>query len=52
MALQICCSCGYTFRGEDEDEMWEKGFAHVQEQHPEMAAVMTREDLLAQAELV
>lgn len=52
MALQIACTCGYTFRADDEDGLWEKGLAHVTEAHPEMVGVMKREDLLAQAEMV
>jgi len=52
MALQLCCTCGYTFRAEDDDELWAKGLAHIKEMHPEMVDVVRREDLLAQAELV
>jgi len=52
MALQICCTCGYTFRAEDEDALWEKAQAHISEAHPEMVGAVGRDDILAQAELV
>jgi predicted small metal-binding protein len=52
MALQLTCTCGYTFRADDEDGLWEKGQAHIQEAHPEMVGAVTRADLLAQAELI
>jgi len=52
MALQLSCTCGYTFRAEDEDELWEKGMAHIEEAHPAMVGAIKRDDLLAQAELI
>lgn len=52
MTLQLCCTCGYTFRAEDEDELWEKGQAHIKEAHPDMVGMVRRDDILAQAELV
>jgi predicted small metal-binding protein len=52
MALQMCCTCGYTFRAEDDDELWVKAQAHIKEQHPDLVGVVQREDILAQAELV
>jgi predicted small metal-binding protein len=52
MALQLCCTCGYTFRAEDDDALWEKAQAHIKAAHPEMVGMVRRDDLLAQAELV
>jgi len=52
MALQLCCTCGYTFRAEDEDALWEKAQTHMKAAHPEMVGMVRRDDLLAQAELV
>ncbi|RHW24697.1 DUF1059 domain-containing protein [Nocardioides immobilis] len=52
MALQICCTCGYTFRAEDDDALWIKAQAHIKDSHPEMIGMVQREDILAQAELV
>jgi predicted small metal-binding protein len=52
VALQICCTCGYTFRAEDDDELWAKAEVHIKESHPEMIGMVRREDILAQAELV
>jgi len=52
MALQVCCTCGYTFRADDEDALWDKALAHITEAHPEMVGSVGRDDILAQAELV
>lgn len=52
MALQIACACGYTFRADSEDGLWDKAQAHVAEAHPDMVGKITRADILAQAELV
>jgi predicted small metal-binding protein len=46
----INCECGYTARGETEDELVADAQQHVEGTHPEMAADMTRERILEMAE--
>ena len=50
MGTIVNCDCGYTVRGETEDEVIEKVQEHIAESHPEMAEVVTREDILSMAE--
>jgi predicted small metal-binding protein len=50
MAKVIHCECGFTVRGQDDEELVANGQRHVQEAHPEMAGQMSREDFLAMAE--
>jgi predicted small metal-binding protein len=52
MALRIVCMCGYVIQGEDDDELWRKVQGHMGVLHPELVGNVTREDLLAQAELL
>jgi hypothetical protein len=52
MAMQVTCLCGYVFRAVDADELWELAQSHVSGAHPDMVGKVTREDILAQAELV
>ncbi len=49
---QIPCVCGYTVKGEDDDELWHNAQAHLREDHPELVGQVSRADLLAQAEEV
>jgi predicted small metal-binding protein len=51
MAYVINCDCGYVARGETEDEIVADAEQHIAEQqHPEMADQMGREQILALAE--
>jgi predicted small metal-binding protein len=50
MAYVINCECGYTARGETEDEIVADAQQHIQDKHPEMADTMGREQILALAE--
>jgi predicted small metal-binding protein len=52
MALRIVCMCGYVIQGDDDDELWRKVQGHMGVLHPELIDSVTREDLLAQAELL
>ena len=52
MAMQVTCLCGYVFRGETEDEVWELAQVHIADAHPDMVGQVTREDILAGAEVV
>jgi predicted small metal-binding protein len=50
MAKVVNCECGYTVRGEDDDEIVANVEEHVRQQHPEMVGQMSREQVLAMAE--
>jgi predicted small metal-binding protein len=50
MAYVINCDCGYTARGETEDELLADAQRHIQSDHPEIAGEMTRERILEMAE--
>lgn len=52
MAKVVNCACGYTFRGENDDELWEKAQAHLTSAHPEMVGRVSRADIVGQAEIV
>ena len=47
---QILCVCGYTIKGEDDDDLWEHAQEHMREDHPDLEGKVAREDMLAQAE--
>lgn len=50
MAKVINCECGYTVRGETDDELVANAEAHIRTDHPEMVGKMSREDVMAMAE--
>jgi hypothetical protein len=52
MGLRVVCVCGYVIQGEDDDELWGKVQGHLGVLHPELVGTITRQDLLAQAELL
>jgi hypothetical protein len=52
MALRIICTCGYVIHGRDDNELWRNAQAHMAVLHPELVGNVTREDILAQAELL
>ena len=52
MALRILCMCGYVIQGGDEEELWRNVQGHMSVLHPELVGNVTREDILAQAELI
>jgi predicted small metal-binding protein len=49
MAKVINCECGYTVRGETDDQIVENAQAHIRQDHPDMGDV-PREQILAMAE--
>ena len=49
MAKVINCECGYTARGETDDELVADTRQHIQQSHPEMGEVQD-EQILAMAE--
>ncbi len=50
MTKRIVCECGFVIRGEDDDQIVERGRDHMQTNHPAIAAVITAEELLKMAE--
>jgi hypothetical protein len=52
MSLRIVCVCGYVIQGDDDDELWINAQGHMGVLHPELVDSVSREDLLAQAELL
>jgi predicted small metal-binding protein len=52
LTRQIRCECGFTARGETDDAVVARALEHVAEDHPEMAATETAEDIRGWIELV
>jgi hypothetical protein len=52
MALKLVCTCGHVIQGVDEDEFWRNVQAHLAVLHPELVGAVTRDDVLAQAEML
>ena len=52
MGLRIVCMCGYVIQGEDDDELWINAQGHMGVLHPELVDSVSRQDLIAQAELL
>ena len=50
MSKVINCECGEAVRAESDDELVEKVKDHFGASHPEMAARVSRDDILAMAE--
>ena len=49
MAKKIDCQCGYTVRGETDDELVANAEEHMRDKHPDMVGTMSREQLLEMA---
>src|SRR4029077_10512911 len=49
MAKEIDCPCGKTVRGENDDELVANTEAHIQDMHPYMDAIKSREHTTATA---
>jgi hypothetical protein len=43
------CPCGASLTGDTEDDIVEVSFAHLREQHPDMANTYTRDHVLLMA---
>jgi len=50
MAKVINCECGYTARGETDDELVRDAEQHIQRDHPDLVGTMSRDDLLGMAQ--
>lgn len=52
MTRQVRCECGFTARGQTDDEVIGRILAHVAEDHPDLAEVETADDVRPWIELV
>jgi hypothetical protein len=52
MALRIICTCGYVIEGANGDDFWQNVQDHMGMLHPELVDHLTRDDILAQAEVL
>ena len=50
MAKVLNCECGVRVRAESDDELVEGAMDHLRELHPEIAATITPEQVLAMSE--
>jgi hypothetical protein len=50
MGMVINCECGYTVRGETEDDLVAAAEEHIAADHPEMVGSISREQLLGMAD--
>jgi predicted small metal-binding protein len=50
MAKQINCECGYTVRGENDDELLANAREHIRNDHPDLEGKMSNEELLGMAQ--
>ena len=44
--LSLRCPCGELIVGDDEDELVAKAETHLEQEHPDLAGVYSREDIL------
>ena len=51
MAYVIPCSCGYLIRGRSEDELVDAAFQHARTAHPDMVDALSRDAILAMAQV-
>jgi hypothetical protein len=51
MAMIMNCECGEVTRAETEEELIAAVERHVAEQHPDLVGALSREDILAMAEM-
>jgi predicted small metal-binding protein len=52
MAMVINCECGQVVRADDDDELVRVVEVHIQRDHPELVGSMSRDDILAMAEVI
>ena len=52
MTKVINCACGFRIEGDSDDELWTKAQAHIKSDHADLVDKVTREEILAQAEVV
>ena len=49
MKTTLPCPCGEYVRGDDDDDLVEKAFAHLRDKHPDRAEEYNREQILFMA---
>jgi predicted small metal-binding protein len=52
MALVMTCECGAVVHAETEDELVASVERHLAEQHPHLVGRVSRDDIIAMAEMV
>ncbi len=52
MALVMTCECGAMVRADTEDELVAAVERHLDEQHPQLVGKVSRDDIIAMAEMV
>lgn len=52
MTRQIKCECGYTARGESDDEVVDRIEDHIRSDHPELVKSLTRDEIAGWVEVV
>jgi predicted small metal-binding protein len=52
MARQIKCECGFTARGESDDEVVTQIEGHIRSDHPDLVQTVTRDEIVSWVEIV
>jgi predicted small metal-binding protein len=52
MTRQVRCECGFTARGDTDDEVIGQVLVHVADQHPDLAETETADDIRQWIELL
>ena len=52
MSRQITCECGFTARGETDDEVVTQIEDHIRSDHPELVETVTRDEIASWVEVV
>jgi predicted small metal-binding protein len=52
MSRQIRCECGFTARGESDNEVVTLIEDHIRSDHPELLQTVTRDDIVGWVEVV
>ena len=52
MSRQIKCECGFTARGETDDEVVAQIERHIRNDHPELVDTLSRDEITSWVEVV
>ncbi len=52
MALMLICECGEVVRAETDDDLVARVESHLRAQHPDLVGRVSRDDIIAMAEMV
>ena len=50
MAKVINCECGFTVRGDSDEQLLQAAHDHIREKHPDMVGNVTDDQLLGMAQ--